>query len=78
MSLVQAEGRDAQIDRVVRAIITHCNPRVDGIPPAEHTARRELAVRMLDAAGGDESAVDLTAPEFTDELHRLSVQKTLT
>jgi hypothetical protein len=80
MTLVQNEGRDAEIDRVMRGIITHCNARVDGIPPSEHAARRDLAIRMLDSVDGDESLVNFNdpAPEFATELHRLSLNKTLT
>lgn len=80
MSLVQAEGRDAALDRVVRKIVTHCALRVDGLPAAEHAARAALAGRMLDAAGGYDTAVDLTDATFAegifaDELRQLSLNK---
>jgi len=78
MALIQNEGRDAALDRVTRKLVVHCGLHVDNLPATEHAARAELAGRLLDAVGGDEAAVDLTAPEFADELHRLSVQKTLT
>jgi len=75
MSLVQATGRDAQLDRVTRKLVVHCGLRVDGLPQSEHAARAALAGRLLDAAGGDEAAVDLTAPAFAAELRALSLNK---
>jgi hypothetical protein len=78
MTLVQNEGRDAEIDRVMRGIITHCNARVDGIPPSEHAARAALAGRLLDAAGGDESLINFSDPAFVAELLKLSLNKSLT
>ena len=78
MSLVQSEDRSAKLDRVVRKIVTHCGARVDGLPASEHAARADLASRMLAAAGGDEDALDLSAPAFVGELLTLSQNKTLT
>jgi hypothetical protein len=84
MALTQAEGRDAQIDRVTRKLVVHCGLRVDDLPATEHAARRELAGRWLDAVG-DEAAVDFTNPPgdetaslaFASELRQLSLNKTL-
>ena len=78
MALTQAEGRDAQIDRVTRKLVVHCGLRTDGLPASEHAARADLAGRLLDAAGGDDTAVDLTAEAFADELRALALNKRLT
>lgn len=78
MALVQNEGRDAALDRVVRKLVVHCGLREDGLPATEHAARAALAGRLLDAAGGDEAAVSMTHPAFAAELRELSLNKTLT
>jgi hypothetical protein len=86
MALTQNEGSDAAIDRVTRKLVTHCGLRTDGLTATEHTARAELAGRLLDAAGGDEAALDLgnlpgdevVALAFANELRALSIHKTLT
>jgi hypothetical protein len=85
MALTQSEGRDAEIDRTVRALIVHCGLLDDGQTQTEHTARAELAGRLLDAAGG-ESALDLNAlpgdaatkAAFAAALLTLSLRKALT
>lgn len=78
MSLVQSEDRSAKLDRVVRKIVTHCGLRVDNLPATEHAARAELADRLLDAAGGDESLINFNDPSFAAELLKLGLNKTLT
>ena len=78
MSLVQSEDRSAKLDRVVRALVVHCGLHVDNLPATEHTARAELAGRLLDAAGGDESLVNFNDPAFAAELLKLGFSKTLT
>ena len=85
MSLTQAEGRDAQIDRVTRKLVTHCGLRVDDLPASEHAARADLAARLLDAAG-DEAALDFgnlpgtpaVKTAFAEELRLLALHKTFT
>ena len=86
MTLVQSQDPSAALDRVVRALVTHCGLRVDGITHTERTARAELASRWLDAVGGDDAAVDFsnapgdetTASALVAELLTLSLNKTLT
>ena len=86
MTLVQSQDPTAALDRVVRKLVTHCGLRTDGLTQAEHTARAELAGRLLDAAGGDEAALDFgnlpgnaaTKAAFQVELRNLSLNKTLT
>ena len=78
MALIQSEDRSAKLDRVLKQLTAHCALRQDGIPQSEHTARAELAGRMLDAAGGDDAAVSMTDPAFAAELLTLSLNKTLT
>ena len=86
MTLVQSQDPSAALDRVVRALVTHCGLRTDGLTATERTARAELAGRLLDAAGGDEAALDfgnlpgdeVTTAAFAAELLTLSLNKTLT
>ena len=86
MSLTQSQDPTAALDRVVRKLVTHCGLRTDGLTQAEHAARAELAARLLDAAGGDEAALDfgnlpgdeVTTAAFAAELLTLSLNKTLT
>ena len=75
MTLIQSEDRSAKLDRVVRNIVTHCGLREDGLTATEAAARADLAGRLLDAAGGDDAAVDMTAPAFADELRTLSLNR---
>ena len=78
MSLVRSQDPTAALDRVVRALVVHCGLRTDGLPASEHVARAELAGRLLDAAGGDESLINFNDPLFAAELLKLSLNKTLT
>ena len=78
MSLIQSESRDAAIDRIGRKLVAHCGLLSDDLPASEKTARHELATRLLDAAGGDESLVDFDDPAFAVELLTLSLNKRLT
>jgi hypothetical protein len=78
MSLVQSQDPTAALDRVVRQLVTHCGLRDDGHTQAEHSARAELASRMLTAAGGDEELLNFSDPAFAAELLQLSLNKTLT
>ena len=75
MALVQSEDRSAKLDRVLKQLTAHCALRQDGIPQSDMAARADLADRMLTAAGDDDTAVDLTAEAFADELRALSLNR---
>ena len=78
MGLVQSQDPSATLDREVRALVVHCGLRTDGLPASEHAARADLAGRLLDAAGGDESLINFNDPSFAAELLKLGLNKTLT